>query len=83
VAKGVFSTIMSVPFIKAKVDKEVEKVLQKVEEDMIDRSPGITIYSELPDKGWSRDKIIGELTCITQIGSTAECLEQYIMAAKI
>jgi sphinganine-1-phosphate aldolase len=61
VAKGVFSTIMSVPFIKAKVDKEVEKVLQKVEEDMIDRSPGITIYSELPDKGWSRDKIIGEL----------------------
>lgn len=59
ISKKVFSFLLSLPFVKSQVDQQIERALEKVEEDMIDRS--LTYYTSLPEKGWSESKVVTAL----------------------
>lgn len=54
--KRFFRFFLTLPFVKPKVDQEVEEILKKVESDMIDRTK--EFYTQLPNEGYSNDKIL-------------------------
>lgn len=59
IATYFFTKFQQIPFVKKKVDQEVTKVLDKIEDDLIDRS--LTYYTKLPESGWSPDRVTQEL----------------------
>lgn len=65
-----FTKFQQIPFVKSKVDKEVNQALQKIENQLIDRSPAITYYSTIPSTGWSIDEVTSELEKSTKMKHT-------------
>lgn len=55
IGRKLFALMMKIPSVKAKVDRDVGEILEKVERDMVDRS--LEFYPELPTKGWDREQV--------------------------
>lgn len=65
-----FKKFQQIPFVKAKVDKEVNQALDQLESELIDRSPAITYYSSIPSTGWSVSEVSSELEESTKMKHT-------------
>lgn len=60
IAAAVMTRFQRLPFVKAKIDTEVNKVLAKVEKSLIKRET-TTFQTKLPERGWSNAEIIKAL----------------------
>ncbi|KAK9471055.1 pyridoxal phosphate-dependent transferase [Dipodascopsis tothii] len=56
-ARKFFKLFYRIPSIRKKVDLELKKTLQDVEDKMIPKGPDVTYYNKLPADGWSDDAI--------------------------
>lgn len=67
--KSFFKGLRRIPFVESKIQKELDKVMHKMEEDMISsKRPNLQhSYSELPSKGLQDDKVLTELTSLSQL----------------
>ena len=72
-AYGVF---LNLPGIKSKVQGQIDDALQKLEDKLVPKGPGVTRYTELPKEGLSDDKIREILTgcaCVSNWVAFAIC----------
>ena len=67
--RGFFRLIRRLPWYRAKVETELEKVLKELEEDLSSRSTGEKrSYLTLPAKGMPRDKLLKEIDAVASLG---------------
>nr|AEX09416.1 sphingolipid long-chain base phosphate lyase [Wickerhamomyces ciferrii] len=57
-AKAVFRTFLSLPFVKSKVDSEVRENLDKLEDSLIVKTPNVQDFQSIPTTGLSDDSIL-------------------------
>ena len=61
VSSTVSSQIFSLPFIKSKIDKELQATIGKVEEEIMKNDPQLLQFPELPEQGIDADNVSLEL----------------------
>lgn len=61
VNKSVFSILLSIPAIKKKINSELLKTIEKIEEDLMRNDESLMQFSTLPEEGLSNATIIEEL----------------------
>lgn len=61
--------VQKIPFVRNKIDKEVNKVLSKIEEDLVHRET-TKFYTQLPESGWKQEEVVQALDVSTQMVRT-------------
>lgn len=61
--------VQKLPFVRAKIDKEVNKVLSKVESELLRRDT-TKYYTEVPENGWSPEHVLEVLDVNTNMSRT-------------
>jgi hypothetical protein len=56
------------PFIRGKIDQELNKTVQEMETEMSDQIAGRDYHRTLPEKGWSKDQILSEIDDVMDLG---------------
>lgn len=85
---SVFSSIsqkfMSLPFIKSKIDKELNETVKKIEKQVIQNDESLMQFTELPNKGLDDSVVTEELVKLQGLniltGLTVESAVQCTMA---
>ncbi|KAI3406265.2 DPL1 [Candida oxycetoniae] len=67
VCASVSSRVLSLPFIKSKIDKELNSTLQKIEKELMKNSDDLQQFAELPSHGLSKEDTISELVKLQQM----------------
>jgi sphinganine-1-phosphate aldolase len=68
--RRLYAIFLRLPFVKAKVQKDVEKAIGELEGKLVPSGPGVTRYTALPAAGWTVEQVNKELEVLAQMKHT-------------
>lgn len=59
--KNAYAIFLRLPFVQAKVRADLNKAVADLEKKLVPSGPGVSSYTSLPERGWSKDEVSAEL----------------------
>ncbi len=66
--KTFFKWVKKLPFVKRLVEKELDKNMKSMAEDLTAQLKGMSYQRYLPAKGWSKDRVVKEIMKCNELG---------------